>query len=94
MKLPDFHFKRYRQIAALLWKYGRSEPGAANERGGRFRARQTAFGGRPAADGERNGRRQPDFPEHLADDLEAWDRPTSSWGRCSPAARICYPMPT
>lgn len=25
LKLPTIHLKRYREIAALLWKYGRSD---------------------------------------------------------------------
>jgi predicted unusual protein kinase regulating ubiquinone biosynthesis (AarF/ABC1/UbiB family) len=70
MKLCSSHLKRYRQIAALLWKYGHSDLA-------RQLSTEEGFGvdQPPAADG------QPPTdvatpagqasPEHLADDLEA-----------------------
>ena len=61
MKLSSIHLKRYREIARLLWKYGRSDL-----------AQQMATDGdavdtteiKPAGPGDAS-------PEHLADDLEA-----------------------
>ncbi len=61
MKLSTIHLKRYKEIAQLLWKYGRSDL-----------AQQMAADGdaidakeiKPASPGDAS-------PEHLADDLEA-----------------------
>jgi predicted unusual protein kinase regulating ubiquinone biosynthesis (AarF/ABC1/UbiB family) len=70
MKLSESHLKRYRQIAALLWKYGRSDLAqqmSAEEGFGVDKppaaAGPTPEGGPPPA-GQAS-------PEHLADDLEA-----------------------
>jgi predicted unusual protein kinase regulating ubiquinone biosynthesis (AarF/ABC1/UbiB family) len=59
MKLSASHFKRYRQIAALLWKYGRSDMvhQMASHEG--FDVKELEVGKNGAS------------PEHLADDLEA-----------------------
>ena len=71
MKLPAFHLKRYRQIAALLWKYGRSD--LAQQM-----SAEEGFGidEPPAADDQPQADRVPPAagqasPEQLADDLEA-----------------------
>jgi predicted unusual protein kinase regulating ubiquinone biosynthesis (AarF/ABC1/UbiB family) len=69
--LPSFHLKRYRQIAALLWKYGRTDLARqmSEEEGFGIEKLPSAEGGTPAdtvvpaAD--------PTLPEQLADDLEA-----------------------
>jgi predicted unusual protein kinase regulating ubiquinone biosynthesis (AarF/ABC1/UbiB family) len=70
MILSESHLKRYRQIAALLWKYGRSDLAqqmSAEEGFGVDKppaaAGPTPEGGPPPA-GQAS-------PEHLADDLEA-----------------------
>jgi ubiquinone biosynthesis protein len=59
MKLSATHIKRYRQIAALLWKYGRSDMvhQMASHEG--FDVEELKVGSKDAS------------PEHLADDLEA-----------------------
>jgi len=59
MKLSATHFKRYRQIAGLLWKYGRSDivHEMASHEG--FDLQELKAGKNDAS------------PEHLADDLEA-----------------------
>jgi len=57
MKFPTIHLKRYKEIAALLWKYGRSD--LVREMGfdEMFEGREAKVNGPP--------------PEQLADDLEA-----------------------
>jgi hypothetical protein len=69
MKLPAFHLKRYRQIALLLWKYGRSD--LAQQM-----SAEEGFGidEQPAADDQPRADRVPPAagqasPEQLADDL-------------------------
>jgi ubiquinone biosynthesis protein len=71
MKLSAFHLKRYRQIAALLWKYGRSDLAqqmSAEEGFGvdelPSAEGQPLIASAPPAAGQAS-------PEHLADDLEA-----------------------
>ncbi len=71
MKLPAFHLKRYGQIIALLWKYGRSDLAqqmSSEEGFGVDRLPpengQPSTGAAPPAAGQAS-------PEHLADDLEA-----------------------
>jgi predicted unusual protein kinase regulating ubiquinone biosynthesis (AarF/ABC1/UbiB family) len=71
MKLPDFHFKRYRQIAALLWKYGRSDLAqqmSAEE--GFGLDKPPSVDGQPQTESATPAASQTS-PEHLADDLEA-----------------------
>jgi predicted unusual protein kinase regulating ubiquinone biosynthesis (AarF/ABC1/UbiB family) len=71
MKFSGLHLKRYRQIAALLWKYGRSDLAQQMSSEEGFGADEPAAaddlaaspGPPPAADAA--------SPEHLADDLEA-----------------------
>ena len=60
MKFSGSHFKRYRQIAQLLWKYGRGD--LVQQMGGDF-----AIDSPPAP---ADGGNEPN-PEQLADDLEA-----------------------
>jgi predicted unusual protein kinase regulating ubiquinone biosynthesis (AarF/ABC1/UbiB family) len=71
MKLPAFHLKRYRQIASLLWKYGRTDLAQqmSSEEGFGIDELPPAEG-QPMADTARppDGRAS---PEQLADDLEA-----------------------
>jgi predicted unusual protein kinase regulating ubiquinone biosynthesis (AarF/ABC1/UbiB family) len=65
MKLSALHLKRYREIASLLWKYGRTdlaEQMAAQEDFG-IEPAVIAGGGAAKSGGA--------SPEHLADDLEA-----------------------
>jgi predicted unusual protein kinase regulating ubiquinone biosynthesis (AarF/ABC1/UbiB family) len=71
MKLSAFHLKRYRQIAALLWKYGHSDLA-------RQMSAEEGFGidELPSADGQpptnsATPAASQASPEHLADDLEA-----------------------
>jgi predicted unusual protein kinase regulating ubiquinone biosynthesis (AarF/ABC1/UbiB family) len=71
MNLSTFHLKRYRQIVALLWKYGRSDLAQQMSAEEGF-----GFDEQPAADGQtQTGSAPPNAneasPEHLADDLEA-----------------------
>jgi len=71
MNLSAFHLKRYRQIAALLWKYGRSDLARQITEGEGFGLTED-----PPADGTMPSDRTPPTaneatPEHLADDLEA-----------------------
>lgn len=71
MILPAFHLKRYRQIAALLWKYGRSDLAQqmSAEEGFGFDAPPPRAGPAPTA-----GATPPSHhasPDQLADDLEA-----------------------
>jgi len=71
MKLPTFHFKRYRQIAALLWKYGRSDLAqqmSAEE--GFGLDKPPSVDGQPQTESATPVASQTS-PEHLADDLEA-----------------------
>jgi len=71
MKLTAFHLKRYRQIASLLWKYGRSDLAqhlSAEEGFGVDRSSST--GGEPQA-GIAPTAAGHASPEQLADDLEA-----------------------
>jgi predicted unusual protein kinase regulating ubiquinone biosynthesis (AarF/ABC1/UbiB family) len=71
MKLPAFHFKRYRQIAALLWKYGRSDLAqqmSAEE--GFGLDKPPSVDGQPQTESATPAASQTS-PEHLADDLEA-----------------------
>ena len=60
MKLSASHFKRYREIAALLWKYGRSD--WVNQMDAAERVGDGALRAEPPP---------PHSPEQLADDLEA-----------------------
>jgi ubiquinone biosynthesis protein len=71
MKFSALHLKRYRQIAALLWKYGRSDLA-------RQMSTEEGFGidELPSADGQPPTNSvtlaaSEASPEHLADDLEA-----------------------
>jgi ubiquinone biosynthesis protein len=57
LKLPTIHLKRYREIAALLWKYGRSDLVRQMGADDLFATREVKKNGPP--------------PEQLADDLEA-----------------------
>jgi predicted unusual protein kinase regulating ubiquinone biosynthesis (AarF/ABC1/UbiB family) len=71
MKLPAFHLKRYRQIASLLWKYGRTDLAQQMSAAEGFGLDEL-----PSAEGQpltdlapaSAGRAS---PEQLADDLEA-----------------------
>lgn len=71
MKLPVFHLKRYRQIASLLWKYGRTDlvQQMSAEEGFGIDALPSAEG-QPLADTAVSPAGRP-LPEQLADDLEA-----------------------
>jgi ubiquinone biosynthesis protein len=65
MKISALHLKRYREIAALLWKYGRTD--LAEQM-----AAQEDFGIEPAVVGGGAAAKPGGAsPEHLADDLEA-----------------------
>jgi ubiquinone biosynthesis protein len=71
MKLSALHLKRYRQIAALLWKYGRSDLAQQMSAEEGFGVDEL-----PSADGQPPKNSPPPAagqasPEHLADDLEA-----------------------
>jgi hypothetical protein len=94
MRLPDFHLKRYRQIAALLWKYDRSDLAEqmSTEEGFGLDEPPPANGRPPLASAPPSSTRA--SPEQLADDLEAMGRPSSNWARSSRAARICSRKPT
>jgi predicted unusual protein kinase regulating ubiquinone biosynthesis (AarF/ABC1/UbiB family) len=59
MKFSANHIKRYRQIAALLWKYGRSDMMKDMAKHEGFDSGEVQAGPKDAS------------PEHLADDLEA-----------------------
>ena len=65
MKFSALHLKRYREIAALLWKYGRSDLA-------KQMSKEDGFGveALPAAENA-NADAQAALPEQLADDLEA-----------------------
>lgn len=71
MKFSASHFKRYRQIAALLWKYGRSDLAQhmSTEEGFGLDKNQPA-NGLPPHEAASAGA-DPASPEQLADDLEA-----------------------
>jgi predicted unusual protein kinase regulating ubiquinone biosynthesis (AarF/ABC1/UbiB family) len=71
MNLSVFHLKRYRQIAALLWKYGRSDLARqmSAEKGFGF-DEPSAAEGEPSAEGAKPASSEAS-PEQLADDLEA-----------------------
>jgi predicted unusual protein kinase regulating ubiquinone biosynthesis (AarF/ABC1/UbiB family) len=71
MKLPAFHLKRYRQIAWLLWKYGRSDIAQQMSAEEGFGVDELLSAeGQPLADNAPPTAGQAS-PEHLADDLEA-----------------------
>jgi ubiquinone biosynthesis protein len=71
MKLPAFHLKRYRQIASLLWKYGRSDLAQQMSAEEGFGIDELlAAEGQPRADSAAPAAGEAS-PEHLADDLEA-----------------------
>ena len=71
MKLPAFHLKRYRQIAALLWKYGRTDLAQqmSAEEGFGIDVLPSAEG-QPLTDSAKPDAKKAS-PEQLADDLEA-----------------------
>jgi predicted unusual protein kinase regulating ubiquinone biosynthesis (AarF/ABC1/UbiB family) len=71
MKLPAFHLKRYRQIASLLWKYGRTDLAQqmSAEEGFGIDELPSAEG-QPLTDGAKPASGHAS-PEQLADDLEA-----------------------
>ncbi len=65
MKLSTLHLKRYREIAALLWKYGRSDLA-------KQLSAEEGFGlDAPPAGVASSAENNAATPEHLADDLEA-----------------------
>ena len=72
MKLSTSHLKRYRQIAALLWRYGRSDLAKAisAEEGFGTDEPQSAEG-QPQNEGTAISTGGEASPEQLADDLEA-----------------------
>jgi predicted unusual protein kinase regulating ubiquinone biosynthesis (AarF/ABC1/UbiB family) len=71
MKLSASHFKRYRQIASLLWKYGRSDLAQQMSTEEGFGVDELlAAEGQPLTDSATPAAGQAS-PEHLADDLEA-----------------------
>lgn len=73
MKFSASHLTRYRQIIALLWKYGRSDIAqqmSAQEAFGVTPPPATAEG-RPVVEGGPATAASEASPEHLADDLEA-----------------------
>ena len=71
MKLPALHLKRYRQIAALLWKYGRSDLAQQMSAEEGFGIDELLSAeGQPQADRAAPAAGEAS-PEHLADDLEA-----------------------
>jgi predicted unusual protein kinase regulating ubiquinone biosynthesis (AarF/ABC1/UbiB family) len=71
MKLPAAHLKRYRQIAALLWKYGHADLAQqmSAEEGFGIDEIPTATDEAPPPDSPTKAGQA--SPEHLADDLEA-----------------------
>jgi predicted unusual protein kinase regulating ubiquinone biosynthesis (AarF/ABC1/UbiB family) len=71
MKLPALHLKRYRQIASLLWKYGRTDLAQqmSAEEGFGIDELPSAEG-QPLTAGPKPAGETP-LPEQLADDLEA-----------------------
>jgi predicted unusual protein kinase regulating ubiquinone biosynthesis (AarF/ABC1/UbiB family) len=70
MKFSEAHLKRYRQIAALLWKYGRSDLAQQMSAEDGFGVDEPPAASVPPAT---TGNPPPDqaSPEQLADDLEA-----------------------
>jgi len=71
MKLPAFHLKRYRQIASLLWKYGRTDLAQQMSAEEGFGVDELpAAEGKPLTDTAKPAAGQAS-PEQLADDLEA-----------------------
>jgi predicted unusual protein kinase regulating ubiquinone biosynthesis (AarF/ABC1/UbiB family) len=71
MKLPALHLKRYRQIAALLWKYGRTDLAQQMSAEEGFGIDQTLSAeGQPLTDTAEPAAGHAS-PEQLADDLEA-----------------------
>jgi ubiquinone biosynthesis protein len=72
MKLSSLHLKRYRQIASLLWKYGRSDLAQqmSSEEGFGVDVLLDAEG-QPTTDSAAPPAAGAASPEHLADDLEA-----------------------
>jgi predicted unusual protein kinase regulating ubiquinone biosynthesis (AarF/ABC1/UbiB family) len=71
MKLPALHLKRYRQIAALLWKYGRTDLAQQMSAEEGFGIDQTLSAeGEPLTDTAKSVPGHAS-PEQLADDLEA-----------------------
>ncbi len=71
MKLFPVHLKRYRQISALLWKYGRSDLAQQMSAEDGFGVAEPAVehGQPPTSPAAPAGHKA--SPEHLADDLEA-----------------------
>jgi predicted unusual protein kinase regulating ubiquinone biosynthesis (AarF/ABC1/UbiB family) len=71
MKLPAFHLKRYRQIASLLWKYGRTDLAQQMSAEEGFGIDELPLAeGQPVTDTATSPSGQA-LPEQLADDLEA-----------------------
>jgi predicted unusual protein kinase regulating ubiquinone biosynthesis (AarF/ABC1/UbiB family) len=71
MKLPALHLKRYRQIASLLWKYGRSDLAQQMSAEEGFGIDELLSAeGQPQTDSAAPAAGEAS-PEHLADDLEA-----------------------
>jgi len=71
MKLPAFHLKRYRQIASLLWKYGRTDLVQQMSAEEGFGVDElTSAEGKPLTDTAVTPAGK-SLPEQLADDLEA-----------------------
>lgn len=70
MNLSVSHLKRYRQIAALLWKYGRSDLAQQMSTEEGFGVNEPPANGQPPA-GSAPPAADQVSPEHLADDLEA-----------------------
>ncbi len=71
MKIAATHLKRYRQIVALLWKYGRSDIAQQMSSEEGFGVEEPASDDTqtPSANAAANGREA--SPENFADDLEA-----------------------
>ncbi len=71
MKLPAFHLKRYRQIASLLWKYGRTDLAQQMSAEEGFGIDEPPSSeGQQSTDATKSAAGQAS-PEQLADDLEA-----------------------
>jgi predicted unusual protein kinase regulating ubiquinone biosynthesis (AarF/ABC1/UbiB family) len=71
MKLPAFHLKRYRQIASLLWKYGRTDLAQQMSAEEGFGIDELPLAeGQPVMDTATSPSGHA-LPEQLADDLEA-----------------------
>ena len=71
MKLPAFHLKRYRQIASLLWKYGRTDLAQQMSAEEGFGVDQLEAAEGPALSDAAAPPARRSLPEQLADDLEA-----------------------